>query len=97
MRSELHMVLLPNRRCVRAVDSSVSGTLRDEMGNWAGSVGSGGSGSEDRGIWTAGGDLLELSMDDGSVYEYRCTIEGSSMLTVNTSGGAQRYWERAEI
>jgi hypothetical protein len=36
-------------------------------------------------------------MEDASVYEYGYTLEGSKLLTRNTSGGQERFWTRSGI
>jgi hypothetical protein len=36
-------------------------------------------------------------MEDASVYEYGYTLEGSKLLTRNTTGGQERFWTRSRI
>lgn len=99
MRSELHMILLEDGHVVRTTRGVSSSTFRDSSGNWIGSMSmdSGGLEPGERGCWKADGRLLTLEMDDASVYEYRYTLEGSKLLTRNTTGGQERFWTRSRV
>lgn len=92
-RIELHMVLLRDGHCVRTARTVASSTFTDSMGNWSGSMDSdSGLPPDERGRWRAAASMLTLEMDDGSLYEYRYTLEGSSLLTRTSKG--QRLWVR---
>jgi hypothetical protein len=95
-RFDLHMILLANGTCVRTSKAIASSTFRDSSGNWAGFMDSASDlAPGDRGKWTYDGILLTLTMDDGSVYEYRVTSSsGKSMMTKNPTSGEQRFWTR---
>jgi len=94
-RSELHMVLLDDGHCVRTSKTVASLTFHDSAGNWAGFMDSvSGLDPGDRGKWRFDGRLLTLEMDDDSAYEYTVTLSGTSMMTRNTTGGAQRLWTK---
>lgn len=93
--SELHMALLSDGRCLRSARSMVSVTFNDGMGNWAGHMGAtSGLAPDEHGEWSCNSGLLSLDMADGSAYEYRVSLSGSSMVTVNTTGGSRRLWTR---
>lgn len=98
IRVELHMLLARDGRVARSSRSVVFSTVRDNTGNWSGSIDSiSGLTPAERGRWNADGILLTLEMDDGSAYEYRYSQSGSGMNTVNTNGGARRHWVRSSI
>jgi hypothetical protein len=96
-RTELHMILLANGACARTGKTVASSTFRDSSGNWAGFMDSASNLEPgERGKWTYDGRLLTLTMDDGSVYEYRITSSsGKSMMTRNTTSGEDRLWSRS--
>ena len=95
-RTELHMILLANGTCARTSKTVASSTFRDSSGNWAGFMDSASDlGPGERGKWILDGRLLTLTMDDGSVYEYRITSSSSkSMMMRNTTSGEDRLWSR---
>jgi len=97
-RTDLHLVLLPNGLCVRSSGSVASSTFRDSSGGWTGAMDAMSRLEPgDRGRWRIDGRLLTLEMDDSSAYEYEVTLSGSSLMTRNTTGGQQRYWQRSKV
>ena len=97
-RTELHMVLLPNGVCARSAQSVATSTFRDASGNWSGATDAMSRLEPgERGHWRLEGRILTLEMDDGSAYEYDVTLSGASLMTRNTSGGQQRYWQRGQL
>jgi hypothetical protein len=96
MRTELHILLLPDGHCVRATRSIASSTFRDSAGNWTGFADAASAlPAGDRGSWSATGTVLSLEMDDGSAYDYNYQLEGPKMIT-RTSRGT-RFWMRSRL
>jgi hypothetical protein len=95
-RFDSYMILLADGACARTSKTVASSTFRDSSGNWAGFMDSGsGLSPGERGKWTYRNQLLTLTMDDSSVYEYRVTSASDrSMMTRNTASGEERFWSR---